>query len=196
MRPFFHCGGAEVPSFLLLHGAHPIENSRGGSRGAFVKEVKRELVTIDNEKRIDWNAIRADYIKGGISQRKLAEKYGVSENTLIKKANAEKWSDQRATAYNKATTRIQQKTAETAADNATLAASIKRKGLLILERLFDAYDVDSTEHRESANGKADIKRIRDLTAAYKDLAGDLMPDTAGDSALLKSLMEMERRHND
>ena len=154
------------------------------------------MVAIDTGKRVDWNAIRADYISGGISQRKLAEKYGVSENTLIKKANAEKWSELRATAYNTATTQIQQRTAETAADNATLAANIKRKGLLILERLFDAYDVDGTEHRESANGKADIKRIRDLTAAYKDLAGDILPDTAGDSALLKSLMEMERRHND
>ena len=153
------------------------------------------MVAIDTGKRVDWNAIRADYISGGISQRKLAEKYGVSENTLIKKANTEKWSEQRATAYNTVTTQIQQRTAETAADNATLAASIKRKGLLILERLFDAYDVNGTEHRESANGKADIKRIRDLTAAYKDLAGDILPDTAGDSALLRSLMEMERRHN-
>ena len=30
------------------------------------------------KKRVDWNAVHAEYIGGGISQRKLAEKYGVT----------------------------------------------------------------------------------------------------------------------
>ena len=40
----------------------------------------------------DWAKIRAEYITGGISQRKLAAKYNVSETTLMKKAAAENWS--------------------------------------------------------------------------------------------------------
>ena len=42
------------------------------------------VIPIEETKRIDWNAIRAEYIGGGISQRKLAKKYGVSDTTLIR----------------------------------------------------------------------------------------------------------------
>lgn len=42
------------------------------------------MIPIEETKRIDWNAIRAEYIGGGISQRKLAKKYGVSDTTLIR----------------------------------------------------------------------------------------------------------------
>ena len=51
------------------------------------------MIPIENETKrvIDWNPIRAEYIGGGISQRKLAKKYNLSETTLMKKANAEGW---------------------------------------------------------------------------------------------------------
>lgn len=66
----------------------------------------------------DWNRIKAEYIAGGISQRKLAEKHGVPEGTLIARANAEHWRDARDRAYNKAITRIEQKTVDSAAETA------------------------------------------------------------------------------
>ena len=150
------------------------------------------VVEIDNEKRVDWNTIRAEYISGGISQRALAKKYGVSANTLIKKANTEAWSKQKGTVYNAVTTSVQQKTAETAADNAVIAANIKRKALLILERLFDEYALSCTERRITAEGVTEVTRLRDLTAAYKEVTGDIQPD-AGDSDILKSLLELEKR---
>lgn len=156
--------------------------------------AKGELITI-GENGVNWNAIRAEYIGGGISYRILADKYGVSKDAIARKAKAGNWEKLRATARDKSATMSIQKAANIAADNATIAANIKRKGLLILERLFDAYDIDGTEHRETDSGKTDIKRIRDLTAAFKDLAGDITPDTASDSVLLRSLMEMERRHD-
>lgn len=40
---------------------------------------------------VEWLKIRNDYINGGGSYRKLAEKYGVSKSTLYKKAKAENW---------------------------------------------------------------------------------------------------------
>lgn len=43
----------------------------------------------------DWNKIKKEYVRGGISQRKLAEKYGVSYSELAKKAMREKWADKR-----------------------------------------------------------------------------------------------------
>ena len=76
------------------------------------------MILIADSKKPNWNAIRAEYIAGNIGQRKLAVKYGVSVNTLIKKANKEKWADQRNATYNECTAVVQQKTASAVADNA------------------------------------------------------------------------------
>jgi uncharacterized protein YjcR len=76
------------------------------------------VIPIADNKKPDWNQIRAEYISGSISQRKLARKYGLSENTIIKKANREKWAEQRNGTYNAVTTVVQHETASIAADNA------------------------------------------------------------------------------
>jgi transposase-like protein len=44
---------------------------------------------------LDWKRIKAEYIAGGTSYRKLAEKYGVSFSTLRKVAAKEHWSELR-----------------------------------------------------------------------------------------------------
>ena len=43
-------------------------------------------------KHIDWTAIRAEYISGGIGQRKLAEKHGVKYTALRFHADSEGWT--------------------------------------------------------------------------------------------------------
>lgn len=131
------------------------------------------MIPIENEKRIDWNAIRAEYIGGGISQRKLAKKYGVSDTTLMKKANAECWHKLREKAESKSTAQAQQKTAEAAADNAVIAADIKKRLLLRLSRMEQKYPYDATEVRTHDGKNTVTFRIRDLTAAYKDLTSDM-----------------------
>ena len=42
-----------------------------------------------------WKKIKAEYIAGGTSYRKLAEKYGVPRTTLERKAKDEKWTELR-----------------------------------------------------------------------------------------------------
>ena len=151
------------------------------------------MIPIENEKRIDWNAIRAEYIGGGISQRKLAKKYNLSETTLMKKANAEGWHQLRTKAENKSTAQAQQKTAEAAADNAVIAADIKKRLLLRLSRIEQKYPFDATEIR-THEGKSTVTfRIRDLTAAYKDLTEDIQAGSNVTNELLQSLLDMERR---
>ena len=131
------------------------------------------MIPIENERRIDWNAIRAEYIGGGISQRKLAKKYGVSDTTLMKKANVEGWHKLREKAESKSTAQAQQKTAEAAADNAVIAADIKKRLLLRLSRMEQKYPYDATEVRTHDGKNTVTFRIRDLTAAYKDLTSDM-----------------------
>lgn len=43
----------------------------------------------------DWAKIKAEYIRGGIGQRGLAAKYGVSQNAIKKHSKAEKWVELR-----------------------------------------------------------------------------------------------------
>jgi transcriptional regulator with XRE-family HTH domain len=151
------------------------------------------VVTIDNEKRVDWHKIRAEYITG-VSQRQLAEKYGVSRTMIERRSRNEKWSSERVAARAKVQEKVIQKTAQKAADNATIAADIKRKALLLLDRLVDDFaQHTATEHREyNEHNLTDIKRLRDLTAAYKDLTADMATGT-GNNELLQSLYDMERR---
>lgn len=65
---------------------------------------------------MDWAKIRNEYINGNISYRKLAEKHGVSFNTLKDRAVAEKWFEQKKEQHNKIQTKTQQKTAEKLAE--------------------------------------------------------------------------------
>lgn len=55
---------------------------------------------------MDWNKIKAEYIAGGTSYRKLAEKHGVSFNTLKDIAVREHWNDLKQQAHNRATTKM------------------------------------------------------------------------------------------
>ena len=55
---------------------------------------------------MDWKRIKAEYIAGGTSYRKLAEKYGVSFNTLKTRAKEEQWYKLRQQKDHKTTTKV------------------------------------------------------------------------------------------
>ena len=55
---------------------------------------------------MDWNKIKAEYISGGTSYRKLVEKYKVSRTTLQRKAKDENWVSLRSQAEAKTETKI------------------------------------------------------------------------------------------
>lgn len=55
---------------------------------------------------MDWKRIKAEYIAGGTSYRKLAEKYNVPRSNLERRAKDEKWADLRRQAEGKAEAKI------------------------------------------------------------------------------------------
>lgn len=163
------------------------------------------------EKRIDWDKIRAEYIAGNTSYRKLAKKHKVPISNLNRVARNERWTELRETARNKAVAKQIQKTAASAADNAATAQRIKAKLLARLEREIDSLPVGqigTATVNQIENIKVDgtgrpVKerksmevRLRELTAAYKDLTADIMPEQGASSELLQSLMDLERRAQD
>lgn len=66
---------------------------------------------------INWIEIKNEYLHTDISQRALAKKYGISDSTLTKKANKEKWNKLKKEVRNKIATGVQQKTEEIIIDN-------------------------------------------------------------------------------
>ena len=156
------------------------------------------IIIEEGNKRIDWNAVYAEYIGGGISQRKLAAKYDIPVDILLKKANREHWKDDREKASNKAAMKAQQKVAVAAADNATIAEDLKKRLLLRLKRIEEKYPLDATEVREKlGSGMVVVFRIRDLTAAYKDLTDDMAKPEEPENPLLRSLWNvMQEKRNE
>ena len=63
---------------------------------------------------VDWLTIRNDYISGGGSYRKIAEKYGVPFSVLKDKAVSEKWKDAKEAHQNKIRTKVEQKLVDVA----------------------------------------------------------------------------------
>lgn len=125
-------------------------------------------------KRINWQKIKAEYIAGNISQRKLAQKYHVPCSTLQARAHRGKWNEERKAASVIVTQKAIEKTAKSVENNALLVAEIKRKGLETLNRLLDQFnELNCTEHRDITKTSVDIKRLKDITAAFKDLTDDM-----------------------
>ena len=156
--------------------------------------------------KTDWNAIKTEYISGGISQRKLAEKHGVTYPALRSRADNEGWVELREEIERKTIAKTTRKIAEANSSNAEIAARIKSKLLRKLEREIDALpDMIGSETRNSVvertggKGKSVIKeaakayKLRDLAAAYKDLTSDMVTTETAGSELLQSLLDLERR---
>lgn len=146
------------------------------------------MIQIEKDtERVNWKKIKAEYLAGDISYRKLADKYGVSEAALTRKAVKDGWAKKRdevrSKSEAKAKQKIVEKTAETMADNAAIAADIKRSLLLRLHRIEQKYPFDATEVRAKQGTNIVIYRLRDLTAAYKELMDDGFNNDTEETAL-------------
>ena len=119
---------------------------------------------------MNWRKIKAEYIAGGISQRKLAEKYKVSRSLLTRMAQRDKWTDLRAQADAKALEKVAQKNAEEVADNAVTLQRIKAKLLSKVESMIDNFpNTNAGEMRERVGNTDYIYRLKDLAAVYASL---------------------------
>ncbi len=144
---------------------------------------------------IDWIAIKNEYINTNISQRKLAEKYKVSFNTLKDKANKEKWSSEKKEQHNKITTETQQKTAEI-----IVSAEIDRvKKMLTLtdkaqEQIEEALG-QLNKHVDMFGNVSncevvDVNRLKKLVSALKDVKDIVREDKASDgNGIFEKLVE-------
>ena len=142
---------------------------------------------------VDWIKIKNEYINTNISQRKLAEKYKVSFNTLKDRANKERWADVKKEQHNKIISATQQKTADKIVDAEVdrLAELLKltdeareqiRVGMSQLNKFMDMF---GNIHESEI---IDVVKLKKLVSAMKDLKDIVRVDTGNDMRKLDEVL--------
>ena len=128
---------------------------------------------------MDWNKIKAEYIAGGTSYRKLAEKHKVSFNTLQCVARREKWSELRRKAQDK----IDTKTVN------NIANDISKKSVKIndvADKLLEKMSYIIENHGEILLNSQSLKHftsaLKDIKDIHRSIEGD--DDTEEDSGVI------------
>ena len=111
---------------------------------------------------MDWKRIRAEYIAGGTSYRKLSEKYGVSFNTLKTHAVEEQWYKLRQQKDKKATTKIIETLSAKDAEEAVDIMGVADKLLGKLSELIDAVPLEASTFKQFTSALKDLKDIKGL----------------------------------
>ena len=114
---------------------------------------------------IDWKRIKAEYIAGGTSYRKLAEKHGVSPTTLTKVAGREGWVEARKQADIKKTSKIVDAVSEKEAAKAVDIIDVADKLLLKLSDLMDNMIIDTQSFKQLTSALKDLKDIKGYKSA-------------------------------
>ena len=110
---------------------------------------------------MDWNKIKAEYIAGGTSYRKLVEKYKVSLQTLQVTAKKEKWVELRRQAQDKSDAKIVNAVANDISKNAVKINAVADKLLDKIVLLLDVFDgLDSQSIKQLTSSLKDIKEIK------------------------------------
>ena len=139
---------------------------------------------------MDWKQIKAEYIAGGTSYRKLCAKYGVSRTTLEKKARDEKWTDLRRQAQGKAEAKIIDAVSDKEARKANKIIDVADKLLDKIAELMEDMVVDTQSLKQLTSALKDLKEIK----GYKS-ASDMKEQEARIAKLQKEA-ERQEESND
>lgn len=110
---------------------------------------------------MDWKKLKAEYIAGGTSYRKLAEKYHVSFHTLRKQAAKENWKALRDEATSKAVTKIIEIESDKQAER-------MKRLLTVSDKLLDAVE-DAVNKFKAGELLLDKSALRSLSGTIKDI---------------------------
>ena len=145
---------------------------------------------------VDWLAIRNDYINGGGSYRKLADKYGINFSVLKDVAVKEKWKEAKEQQTNKIRTKAEQKTQEKISDALSDEAAAKARIRAKLIRMAESWiDGQTDAVADTADYRRIVQSCVDMGVFNTDGGGT--GDTREDDPLTKALKEeAERMQNE
>jgi transcriptional regulator with XRE-family HTH domain len=140
---------------------------------------------------VDWKAIKAEYIAGGIGYRKLAEKYGVSFSTLSQVAKREKWTDLRQQTSDKTDTDLVKSIGKR---NAQRSAKINDLADKLLDKIGELMSLDVLDGKSIKNISSALKDIREIKGIKSNI--DLREQEARIAKLQKEAMAEEKQDNE
>ena len=112
---------------------------------------------------MDWNKLKVEYIAGGTSYRKLAEKHGVPFGTLKRVAVRDGWATLRAQADEEATTKIIETVSTQNADRARKIVDAADKLIdKIIEMVERSQTIDSQSIKHFTSALKDLKEIKGI----------------------------------
>jgi len=109
---------------------------------------------------VDWKKIKAEYIAGGTSYRKLAEKYNVPFGTLRRVAEREGWTQKRTQVAQKTDTKMIESISDDAAEKAVNIIDVADKLLGKISELMDTMVVDTQSFKQLTSALKDLKEIK------------------------------------
>ena len=112
---------------------------------------------------MDWKPIRAEYIAGGTSYRKLAQKYGIPLSNIYRIAKNEEWVKLRRQADDKANANLIQEISKKNTKNTELLLDVANKLLNKLNDTIDKVDVlDSQSLKHYTSALKDLKDVKGI----------------------------------
>ena len=114
---------------------------------------------------MDWKKIKAEYIAGGTSYRKLAEKYNVPFGTLRRVAEREEWTQKRAQVAQKADMKMIETISDDAAEKAVNIIDVADKLLSKISDLMETMVVDTQSVKHLTSALKDLKEIKGYKSA-------------------------------
>lgn len=109
---------------------------------------------------MDWKRIKAEYIAGGTSYRKLADKYGVSRSKLQAKATSENWVDLKSQAQAKTESKMVDLISDQDAKKAVNIVDVADKLLGKISELMDTVPLDTQSMKHLTSALKDLKEIK------------------------------------
>ena len=116
---------------------------------------------------VEWKKIKAEYLKGGTSYRKLAEKHGVPFGTLRKVAAKEEWAQLRAQVDTEADTKIAKAEVDRRVSRYERMTTVTDKLLELVEKAISELQtgelvLDKTVFKQISGTLKDIKDIQSI----------------------------------
>lgn len=137
---------------------------------------------------MDWNKLKAEYIAGGTSYRKLAEKHGVPFSTLKEHARKEQWTDLREKARHKADTKFASLVGEKQAKQSLKIDEVADKLLDKIVLLLDEFEgIDSQSIKQLTSSLKDLKDIKGIKSD-----ADMREQEARIDKLRRDVMEEQK----
>ena len=109
---------------------------------------------------VDFKRIKAEYIAGGTSYRKLAQKYGVSRSKLQAIATKENWVDLKSQAQAKTESKIVESVSDQSAKKAVDIIDVANKLLGKIAELMDDLVIDTQSMKHLTSALKDLKEIK------------------------------------